>query len=884
MEQTVTNRLDYKPYPFNITTTHLKFEIKSIDEVLVTSTLTVAKNPNSDPAQYLELNGEDLNTVGVKISGQSEGFEINKAKNLLVIPVASYLEKADSITIEIQTILNPSENKAFAGLYASNARLFTQCEAEGFRRITWYPDRPDVLSTYTVEIVADPKVFPVLLSNGNKVNDVVIKGIRQVTFEDPFPKPCYLFALVAGDLAELSEQITDKNGKAHTLSFYAEPQDIDKCRYALDSLKRAIQWDEETFGLSLDLDTFNVVAVADFNMGAMENKGLNIFNSKYILASPDMANDTDFENVEAIIGHEYFHNWTGNRITCRDWFQLSLKEGLTVFRDQEFSSDMRDRAVQRIQNVNTLRNFQFMEDAGPLRHPVRPDSYVKIDNFYTSTVYDKGSEVIRMIHTLVGKEGFRRGMDKYFEMFDGQAVTCDDFILAFMLANPATLIDWNQFKLWYSQSGTPVLEVSEQFNSATNKLDITIKQVLKVNHDGKAQEAFVMPIKLSLYSATGVKLKETLVVIDKFETKVSFDYSELGVAPTDKIIVSFLEDFSAPVKVKFEQSDQDLQVLARHAQDGFSRWESVQKIGVAKIIKLVENRESEDYPKMLHEYALQFSKIFKAVLSDSSTGDMLRAMLITLPSSAYVGDQMDKADPIKLYRVRRELVHAITALLDNTYYAKLDKLRLELKKPYSPEGEGQGVRKLAGVLIGYLMDYAPDVYVSDVVDMYNSANNYTVRQTMLSLLSNYDLPQRKIFEEYGKSVQTKFLEYNSWLTMDISANFRSSVDRFNVYFEDVEFDKTNPNRLMCLVSGLMGNTESYHNVDGSGYAQLKKVILEVDKLNPHTSSRVAKILSRYGLFAEPYSSNMKSLLVELSQMELSEQVTEIIQMSLKAET
>ncbi|MDH3330445.1 MAG: aminopeptidase N, partial [Desulfobulbaceae bacterium] len=566
---------DYTPPSYLVTTIDLKFELDAT-ATRVLSRIKFYRNPLIDKALPLEINGEKLMINSVSLNGQvldADAFSYDER----ILRIKSV---PDSFTLEVMTTINPLNNTELEGLYLSSGNFCTQCEAEGFRRITCFPDRPDVMAEFRTIIVADREKYPVLLANGNLVQQGELDNNRHfAVWHDPFKKPCYLFALVAGNLVKIEDTFRTVSGREVDLHIFVEPRNRDKCAHAMESLKKAMRWDEDTFGLEYDLDVYMIVAVDDFNMGAMENKGLNVFNSKYILARPETATDADYEGIEGVIAHEYFHNWTGNRVTCRDWFQLSLKEGLTVFRDQQFSADMTSRAVKRINDVQVMRNYQFREDAGPMAHPVRPDSYMEINNFYTLTVYDKGAEVIRMLHTLLGKDGFRKGLDLYFELHDGQAVTCDDFVAAMVDANS---VDMSLFKLWYSQAGTPLLKVSGNYDDRLKEYHLQLKQSCPVTPGQDKKLPMLMPVSVGLLDRNGNDIRllrkdsddspETTKILPFRKEQETYVFKDIE----EKPVLSFLRNFSAPVKVEFKRTDEELAFLMAHDTDPFNRWDAGQ--------------------------------------------------------------------------------------------------------------------------------------------------------------------------------------------------------------------------------------------------------------------------------------------------------------------
>lgn len=847
------NRTDYKPSNFNITSVEIVFDIRGLDDVIVSSYMTMVRNGVHEVP--LVLDGDGIDADEVLIDNKSASFSIENESKLVIAEVP------DNFTIHITTHLNPLANKSLAGLYASNGRLFTQCEAEGFRKITWFIDRPDIMPTWTVIAVADPDLFPVTISNGNIALEHYGSGKRIITYKDPFPKPCYLFALVAGNLSSLSKEYVANSGKDSKLIFWSEPENIDKCQFAMDSLVNAIDWDSKKYGLDLDLDVYHVVSVSDFNMGAMENKGLNIFNTKYILADKDSATDDDYENVEAVIGHEYFHNWTGNRVTCRDWFQLSLKEGLTVFRDQEFSSDMRVRSIQRIKNVNTLRNVQFSEDAGPLSHPIRPSQYAKIDNFYTSTVYNKGSEVVRMINTIIGDTTFAKGLKLYLARNDGTAATCEDFVLAM---GDASGYDFSTFFRWYSTSGTPKISVSEIFEDGVFK--INIKQML-LNAAVTQENCLSIPIRISLFDASGVLLKNDLLILENPEQ--SWEYGDLNSRP----ILSVLEDFSAPVSVEYlQQSEQDLEIIACFAVDPFARWDAVQKIASNRIKSIMNNEVVSE----------SMDKIWKTIIDDKSINEHFKAMLLTLPSINWIGEQLKVHDPIEIMNARNKLFNYL-AVKYMPEFECLYKISCSVVDglPYEPCGDQQGLRALLKVSLMYLAEAEESKWCTVASEILGKSDNLTNSLTALNIISRYQTRHMGEFSTWGGSVIENKLVWNQWLTLHIARPWANGVVLFDDVWKCSWFDRTNPNTVMAAVGGLVANTASWHRSDGTGYKAIAEKIIEVDQRNPQLAARMTKLFAKWRRLSQPYSENMKKVLEDLSSCNLSDMTKEIVALLLK---
>jgi aminopeptidase N len=655
---------DYKPPAFWVETVDLEFDLEP-ESTRVRSVLRIRRDPQAAADAALELDGADLELLSVALDSKRLGpadYKLSDTGLTIASPPAAF-------TLEIETRINPAANTSLEGRYMSGGNFCTQCEAEGFRKITYYIDRPDVMARFSTVIRADRGAFPVLLSNGNCVERGDFQdGRHWVRWEDPFPKPCYLFALVAGKLVAIEDRYTTRSGRKVDLKIYVQPHNRDRCEHAMLSLKNAMRWDEESFGLEYDLDIFMIVAVDDFNMGAMENKGLNSFNSKYVLARPDTATDADYQNIEGVIGHEYFHNWTGDRVTCRDWFQLSLKEGLTVFRDQEFSADMSARALKRIEDVRLLRTVQFAEDSGPTAHPVRPDSYIEINNFYTVTVYEKGAEVIRMQHTLLGKDGFRKGMDLYFKRHDGHAVTIEDFVRAMEDANKA---DLKQFRLWYSQAGTPELQVTDRYDASKRSYELTIRQLCPPTPGQPIKLPMHIPVAVGLLDTDGhglpVRLKNGKTaadtqVLNLTAPEQTFTFTDVPVKP----VPSLLRGFSAPVKLRYDYSDHDLCLLMAHDGDSFNRWDAGQQYALRVLLHLLEGRQENKSPAVDRNFIEAFDATLR---SDADPG--LIAEILSLPSERYIADQVRTIDPQNIHRVRetvgREIATALSSLLRQRY-------------------------------------------------------------------------------------------------------------------------------------------------------------------------------------------------------------------------
>ncbi|WP_423196477.1 MULTISPECIES: aminopeptidase N [unclassified Cupriavidus] len=886
-------RKDYTPPAFAIDHVDLVLELDP-QRTLVTSTLRFARAAGAADAPLM-LVGEELELVGIRLDGQpfTQYRTETGTLTLSALPAQG--------TLEITTACNPGANTTLSGLYVSNGNFFTQCEAEGFRRITYFLDRPDVMATYRVTLRADRAAYPVLLSNGNLLSERALPdGRHEAVWEDPFRKPSYLFALVGGKLECIEERIVSASGKEKLLQVWVEAQDLDKTRHAMDSLIHAIHWDERRFGLELDLDRFMIVAVGDFNMGAMENKGLNIFNTKYVLANAQTATDVDFANIESVVGHEYFHNWTGNRVTCRDWFQLSLKEGLTVFRDQEFSADMMGsesgRAVKRIEDVRVLRQVQFPEDAGPMAHPVRPDSYEEINNFYTVTVYEKGAEVVRMYQTLLGRDGFRKGMDLYFERHDGQAVTCDDFRRAMADANGR---DLTQFGLWYSQAGTPVVTVRTTWHAGTGTLDLTLTQrcpkVGIETRDGTPEkQPFHIPFALGLIGKDGADLPlqlegeaapgDTTRVLDFTQAEQTFRLINLpsGDAPRP----SLLRNFSAPVIVDYEYTDDDLTFLLKHDSDPFNRWEAGQRLATRVLLELVADVQAGRELKL--DRALVDA--FRAVLTDGTLHPAFREQALMLPAEAYLAERMGVADPAAIHRARLFLREGLACALKAEWLAAYE--ANATPGPYSPDADAAARRALRNLALGYLADSGAADMQALADRHYQQADNMTDRFAALSALVNSFAPGREhALADFYQRFEHDALVIDKWFSLqgmqrgEVGPHAgKRTIDTVRQLMEHPAFNLRNPNRARSLIfSFCSGNPAQFHAEDGSGYAFWADQVLALDAINPQVAARLARVMDRWQKYALPLRERMRAALERVAATStLSRDVREIVGKALAA--
>jgi len=897
----VIRREDYTPPAFMIDSVALDFDLVP-SRTVVKNTMRLRRNPDATgDASRLELIGEQLESVSATIDGASHA-DVRVSENGLSIGSLP----GDAFELTIESICNPEQNTTLSGLYVSGGNFFTQCEAEGFRRITYFLDRPDVMATYTVTLRADKAAYPVLLSNGNLIEEGDLPDGRHFArWEDPFKKPSYLFALVAGKLVVLEERIRSGSGKEKLLQVWVEEQDLDKTRHAMDSLIHSIRWDEQRFGLELDLDRFMIVAVSDFNMGAMENKGLNIFNTKYVLANPETATDTDFSNIEAVVGHEYFHNWTGNRVTCRDWFQLSLKEGLTVFRDQEFSADMAAgdaegaasaaaRATKRIEDVRVLRQMQFAEDAGPMAHPVRPESYVEINNFYTMTVYEKGSEVVRMYQTLFGRDGFRRGMDLYFQRHDGQAVTCDDFRQAMADANHRDLA---QYERWYSQAGTPRVTVRASYDADAKRYTLSLAQGY-----GEASEAaratqkgpLLIPFAIGLIGANGADLPlrlegeqepgGTTRVLEFTEREQSFTFVDVSEAP----LPSLLRNFSAPVIVEFDYTNEQLAFLLAHDSDPFNRWEAGQRLATRELLALAGRAANGETLSIDDEVIAAFAR----VLDDTALTPAFRELALMLPSESYLAEQMAVSDPAAVHAARVFMSRRLASQLREKWLAVYE--ANQTPGEYRPTPEDGGKRALKNLALAYLSqldDRSEAVRLAQ--KQYDAANNMTDRSAALSALllagatvgADASVADAALGDFYRR-FEKEALVVDKWFALQATQRGgpdRKVIDIVRKLTQHPAFTLKNPNRARSLIfSFCSANPAQFHAVDGSGYAFWVEQVLALDAMNPQVASRLARGLEMWRRFTPQLREKMHAALTEVASKAKSRDVREVVEKALAA--
>ncbi|GBG67830.1 hypothetical protein CBR_g951 [Chara braunii] len=885
---------DYKPTPYTFETVYLNFELGE-EVTFVSSRIRVKPQCSGHVGVELQgpfhpspliLDGSDLKLLEIKINGDklaSEAYRVTSKRLIITSPPPGAFD------LEVRTEIEPQNNTALEGLYKSSGNFCTQCEAEGFRKITYYLDRPDVMAVFTVHIVADKKQYPVLLSNGNLVAEGDLEdGKHFCTWEDPFKKPCYLFALVAGDLACTEDSFVTKSGRQVTLRIWVQEHNKTKTGHAMQSLKAAMKWDEDVFGLEYDLDLFNIVAVDDFNMGAMENKSLNIFNSRLILASPETATDADYTSIEGVVAHEYFHNWTGNRVTCRDWFQLSLKEGLTVFRDQEFSCDMNCRPVARIGDVLFLRMSQFPEDASPMSHPVRPASYIKMDNFYTVTVYEKGAEVVRMYKTLFGKEGFRKGMDLYFRRHDGQAVTCDDFLAAMRDANDGNM---GNFARWYSQAGTPELTVATSYDEKAKTLTLRCSQHVPPTAGQPLKEPAFIPFAVGLLGKDGNDIplhavydgsklldlggKDVFTAVLRVEEKEHvFTFTGIPERP----IPSLLRDFSAPVRLFHDLTDEDLVFLLAHDSDAFNRWEAAQTLAKKLMLDLVKKQQKGE-ELVMHD---GFVNAIGSVLTDKSLDKALIARTVTMPSQTELADLMDVADPDAIHFVQRfvirQLALRLRAQLMEVYVSN------QSDEPYVPDHPSKARRSLKNAALGYLSYLNEPEITAMAKEAFGSAKNMTDQFAALAALARNPGEEREsALDSFYKQWEKDPLVVNKWLALQAMSEIPGNVAKVRQLLVHPSFDIKNPNKVRSVVASFMACPINFHAADGSGYEFAADMVIRLDPINAQVAARLAGGFKRYRKYDEKRQALVKAQLERISAANgLSENVFEIVTKCLTA--
>jgi len=886
--QPLIRREDYTAPAFWIRSVDLTFDLEPA-KTLVISRMQLERNPDV-PAQPLKLHGEDLVLTRVLVNGESVSFR--HEEGCLVIDSLQGVPPGP-FTLEIRNTCAPEKNTHLSGLYTSCGGFFTQCEAEGFRRITYFLDRPDVMAVYTVTLRANKQAYPVLLSNGNLVEHGDLDNGRHFAkWHDPFPKPSYLFALVAADLVAREQWVTTRSGKSHLLQVYVRRGDLDKTEHAMNSLIASVVWDEARFKLPLDLERFMIVAVADFNMGAMENKGLNLFNTKYVLANPATATDADYMAIESVVGHEYFHNWTGNRITCRDWFQLSLKEGLTVFRDQEFSMDMAGspsaRAVKRIDDVRMLRQTQFPEDAGPMAHPVRPDSYVEINNFYTATVYDKGAEVVRMMQTLVGRDGFARGITLYFDRHDGQAVTCDDFAQAIADANPqsdlARLLP--QFKRWYSQAGTPRVTARGRYDAPTRTYTLSLEQACAPSPGQQEKQPYVIPMAMGLVARDGRALPlqledEPVPGSGSFPTERVLVLSQARefytfVHVDEEPVPSLLRGFSAPATLVDGLPDADLLLLLQNDPDPFNRWEAGQRLGLARLTQAIQGDGTLtlDAP---------YVEAMRGVLKHPTLDAAFKELVLVPPSEIYVAEQLEVVDPQRIHAARESMRLQLAQMLRDDWVEAFE--AHQVHGGYSPDPVSAGRRSLSNLALGMLCLDATSrgeaTWPGRAYQRFKDAGNMTDRQGALAALIGAYSPLAELaLASFHELFKNEPLVIDKWFTLQVTAPESDGrvFARAKTLMSHADFNIRNPNRARSLIAALcMSNPAAFHRTDAAGYVFWADRVLELDPINPQLAARIARVMDRWCRLAEPYRGAAREALSRVAaKPDLSSDVREIV--------
>ena len=864
---------DYTPYPFAVESTDLAFNLDP-QATQVRSTLRLRRTGAADAP--LVLNGENLELVSLHLDGAPLGNNSytldDKTLTLPALP--------DACELVIETRMAPQDNRALSGLYMSGGRYCTQCEAEGFRRITYFPDRPDVMSRFSTRIEAPKEGFPTLLSNGNLLERGDLPGGRHFArWQDPFKKPAYLFALIAGGFDMIEDQFTTMSGRTIPLRIYVDPGDAPRAHYAMDALKRAMKWDEDVFGREYDLDLFMIVAVRDFNFGAMENKGLNIFNSSVLLADPQTATDSDFERIESVVAHEYFHNWTGNRITCRDWFQLCLKEGLTVYRDQEFSSDIRSRAVQRIADVRRLKSSQFPEDAGPLAHPVRPNSYIEINNFYTTTIYEKGAELVRMIATILGEKGFKAGMDLYFERHDGDATTIENFLQCFEDANDA---DLEQFHLWYEQIGTPTLTCKLKHDARTKIATLEVSQIQKSPTGKSSQKPLHIPLRLGLLDKSGKDIPLSMENGDKIKDGVlhitkatqTFRFKNVTSRPTP----SLLRGFSAPVNLKLDQSDSDLAFLISNDSDPFNQWQAANTYATRTIIQLVKAREKNKNSSR----GTGFTRALQKALANEKLEDAFKAELLKLPSPADIAREIGKnVDYTHICQAHRKVSKTIARNLGRD----LEKLYATLasRSRFSPNAGPAGRRALRNASLTHLITRQTQADFERAMKHFQSASNMTDEATALFLLAANETPYRQqALEEFYDRWHEDHIVIDSWFAAQAQSPRPQTLDEVKALTDHPSFSLTTPNKVRALIGNfVMANPLQFNRPDGAGYAFLADQILKIDPFNPQIAARLLNALRSWRNLEPKRRTKAKRALIRISEEPgISRDVFEIINKTL----
>jgi aminopeptidase N len=864
---------DYQAPKYLVETVDLIFELTE-DFTMVTTKLQICANGH-DGSESLVLDGRELELQSVSLNGtvlSKSDYHLNDEQ--LIIPNPGSLFQVDTVVK-----IKPQNNTSLMGLYKSSGNFCTQCEPEGFRKITYYIDRPDNLAIFTVTIVADKKQYPTLLSNGNNIDSGIAEnGNHWFKWHDPHKKSPHLFALVAGNFDVLDDEFITKSGRKVKLRLFVEPGNLDKCSHAMQALKQSMQWDEEVYGREYDLDIFMTVAVGDFNMGAMENKGLNIFNTKFILANQETATDTDFLNITRVVGHEYFHNWSGNRVGCRDWFQLSLKEGFTVFRDQIFGGDMSSPSVKRIQDVNTLRTMQFKEDAGPMSHPIRPASYIEINNFYTVTVYEKGAEVIRMLHTLLGPEKFREATDLYFSRFDGQAVTTDDFVDCMQEVSG---LDLSQFRLWYSQSGTPNLKIDDEYDVENQKYTLIVQQYTNSTADQQQKQALHIPLRIGLLNAKGEQLPLQLAnqaansdmdtVLHVTDEQHYFEF--LGVV--EKPTPSLLRGFSAPVKCDYDYTDEQLILLLKHDADPFVRWEAGQTLALHQIYSLIYSLQAKEELSLNDE----FVEVYRELLVSNNPDKAFIALLLTLPSEIYIADNMKLIDPLAIHRVREFVRYSLAQSLQHElltcYQANCN------DDKYNLSNQQCGMRALKNLCLSYLL--LMDDHVELAKQQYYSAKNMTDKMAAFNSIVNKNCNERQlVLDNFYKQFKHDQLVIDKWFTTQALCKLPGTFDRVKQLMSHADFTLKNPNRVRSLVMMFTRmNPGQFHAYHDEPYQFLADIVMELDRVNPQIASRMVESLTHWKRYIQPHQDLMHEQLERISKQNLSSDTYEIVSKSLR---
>ncbi|CAM4258698.1 Aminopeptidase N [Novosphingobium lubricantis] len=858
----VVRRADYLPPEWLVPRIALDFAL-SLDATRVSSVLSVQRNPAGSGTAPLRLNGDGITAVAVSVDGHPHNaWRMDGAD--LVIDLSG-----DAHEVGIETRIDPAANTQLSGLYASNGLLCTQCEAEGFRRITFFPDRPDVLSVYSVRMSGDKAAFPVLLSNGNPVaSGDNGDGTHWAQWDDPWPKPSYLFALVAGDLVANRAQFTTRSGRTVNLAIYVRPGDESRTDHAMRSLIASMKWDEDVYGREYDLDDFNIVAVSDFNAGAMENKGLNVFNTRYILADPETATDGDYDAIEGVVAHEYFHNWSGNRVTCRDWFQLSLKEGFTVLRDQQFSADRGSAPVKRIEDVRILRAVQFPEDSGPLAHPIRPDSYQEISNFYTSTVYNKGAEVIRMMLVLAGRERYLKGTELYFDRHDGQAATCEDFVRAM---EDGAGLDLAQFRRWYEQAGTPRVAVTMQHSGST--VTLTLRQTVPATPGQPDKLPMVIPLRTALFDrASRTHGGEELLVLDAAEQ--SFTFEGFAAPP----VLSINRGFSAPVEIEAPISADDLVFLARHDDDPFARYEALQQLIVRHLVAAVSGALS-DAERSAGRDAI--GAAIGAILDDTALDDLMRGELLILPGESYLAEQLANADPTRIFAEREGLKRWLGGHLREKWLALHDRC---CAVPYSLDPAARGARKLKAQSLIYLAPADPAEAARRASAQYDAATNMTDRQSALMVLCGLDVPERDAaLADFHARFAGNMLVIDKWFSLQAGSLHPQVIEHVKALADHPDFTLTNPNRVRALWMAFAANAQGFHRAGGEGYRLIADLVCMLDPVNPNVAARFVPSLGRWKKVDPARAALMRAELERIAAQDaLSRDVREQVSKSLEA--